>query len=99
MKPTRLYFARPVSLFCSLTLLFGDVLHDVAVVVFFNSPLLESRLPRMCIMSLLRQHSRHKLAELKPEHKKKMMTLLTPDSAKPKLDKFSTITAIVSFET
>ena len=36
-KPTRLYFARAVSLFCSLTLLFGGVLHDVAVVVFLNS--------------------------------------------------------------
>ena len=48
-KPTRLYFARAVSLFCSLTLhdtavvvflnsllslLFGEVLHDVAVVAF-----------------------------------------------------------------
>ena len=28
-KPTRLYFLRAVSLFCSLTLLFGDILHDV----------------------------------------------------------------------
>ena len=36
-KPTRLYFARAVSLFCSLTLLFDGVLHDVAVVVFLNS--------------------------------------------------------------
>ena len=30
-KPSRLYFARAVSLFCSLALLFGGVLHDVAV--------------------------------------------------------------------
>ena len=37
VTPTRLYFARAVSLFCSLTVLFGDVLHDVAVVVFLNS--------------------------------------------------------------
>ena len=37
MKPTTLYFARAVSLFCSLTPLFGGVLHDVAVVVFLNS--------------------------------------------------------------
>ena len=36
-KPTRLYFARAVTLFCSLTLLFGGVLHDVTVVVFLNS--------------------------------------------------------------
>ena len=34
-KPTRLYFARAVSLFCSLRLLFGGVLHDVVVVAFF----------------------------------------------------------------
>ena len=32
-KPTRLYFARAASLFCSLTLSFGGVLHDVAIVV------------------------------------------------------------------
>ena len=36
-KPSRLYFARAVSLFRSLTLLFGGVLHDVAVVVFLKS--------------------------------------------------------------
>ena len=36
-KPTRLYFARAVSLFCSLTLLFGGVLHDFVVVVCLNS--------------------------------------------------------------
>ena len=36
-KPTRLYIARAVSLFCLLTLLFGDVVHDVAFEVFLNS--------------------------------------------------------------
>ena len=40
-KPIRLYFARAVSLFNSLTLLFGGVLHDVAVVVFLNSLMTE----------------------------------------------------------
>ena len=33
-KPTRLYFAHSVLLFCSLTLLFGGILRDVAVVIF-----------------------------------------------------------------
>ena len=35
-KPTKLYFAREISLICSLTSLFGGVVHDVAVVVFLN---------------------------------------------------------------
>ena len=35
-KPTRLHFARAVSLLCLLTLLIGGVLHDVAVVVCLN---------------------------------------------------------------
>ena len=35
-KPTRLYFACTVTLFCSLTVLFGGVLHDVTVVVFLT---------------------------------------------------------------
>ena len=35
-KPTRLYFARAVSLFYLTTLLFDKVLHDAAVVVFLN---------------------------------------------------------------
>ena len=39
-KPTRVYFARAVSLFDLLTPLFGGVLHDVAVVVFLDSLLL-----------------------------------------------------------
>ena len=36
-KTTRLYFARAVLLCCSLTVLFGGVLHDVVVLVFLNS--------------------------------------------------------------
>ena len=36
-KSTRLYFARAVSLFCSLTPFFGGVLYDASVVVFLNS--------------------------------------------------------------
>ena len=39
MKPTGLYFARVVSLCCSLTLFFGAVLVDVVVVVFLSSPM------------------------------------------------------------
>ena len=30
-KPTRLYFARAVLLFCSIAILFGDVAQDVAL--------------------------------------------------------------------
>ena len=46
-KPTRLYFARAVSLFRSLTLLFGGILHDVAVVVFLNSLTSRIMLPKV----------------------------------------------------
>ena len=43
-ETTRLYFARAVSLFRSLTLLFGGVLHDVVVVVFWTTKQTTSRL-------------------------------------------------------
>ena len=52
-KPTRLYFACALSLFCSLRSLFSGILHDVAVVVFINS-VESSRLPKIDCLFLVK---------------------------------------------
>ena len=51
MKPTRLYIARAALLFYSLSLLFGGVLHDIAVVVSFKSLILRAFVDSVLIKS------------------------------------------------
>ena len=53
MKLTRLYFARAVSLFCSLNLLVGGVLHEVSVVVFIISSMYLGQHPVSIVVNAL----------------------------------------------